>query len=552
MTRAILVLMLCGCTETVELVRDPLENVASIEIFPADARVTVTDLAPPQHTLQYQAMGRLADGSTRDVTALVTWSTNNKLLGDFEGEGLFVASHLAAGRTTIEARAGALTASGALTVAIDTTIVDSAFPPPMANLFDPASLVVTGDPNAPAMTYPVDGTLMPQGLASTLFQYTRGTSDAFQLTFESDVLHLAIETGADRWEADGTMQRLLATTALDGPLRVSVRGTSATAPGTIYAGRAIALAFTADTPHNPLYYWSASTNGIMRGGIAVASASELYPSSNDTCVGCHAISRNGSQMAMASNNGVSFDLQTIDLGTLATVIPPTPARPMGWASYSPEGDRLVVADDGVLTEYDARTGAVIGPVPLPASRYATHPDWSPDGMYLAVALTNQAPNYLDVRGASIARIPHNGGAWGPPEILVTGSSTNNNYFPRWSPDGSQIAFVHATGASEGNESAELALIARAGGAPRPLHVANQGSGNTMPAWGPHSGERAWLAFVSSRPYGSVLAGGRGQIWVTSVDLTRNADSTTSAFWLPCQDVTVLNYAPVWTSEVVTQ
>jgi hypothetical protein len=76
--------------------------------------------------------------------------------------------------------------------------------------------------------------------------------------------------------------------------------------------------------------------------------------------------------------------------------------------------------------------------------------------------------------------------------------------------------------------------------------------NAMPAWGPTQPEHAWLAFVSARPYGDVLrAGGRGQIWITSLDLEASSDSSTPAFWLPCQDVTVLNNNPVWTGPVLT-
>jgi hypothetical protein len=58
-----------------------------------------------------------------------------------------------------------------------------------------------------------------------------------------------------------------------------------------------------------------------------------------------------------------------------------------------------------------------------------------------------------------------------------------------------------------------------------------------------------MAFATSRPYGQVLpASGRGQIWVAAIDLAHaapNTDPSTAAFWVPCQDVTVLNNNPVW-------
>jgi hypothetical protein len=233
---------------------------------------------------------------------------------------------------------------------------------------------------------------------------------------------------------------------------------------------------------------------------------------------------------------------------------------MGWATYSPGGTTLVVANDGALTEYDARTGTVIGTISIGTNKYATHPDWSPDGTSLAIALTAQIPTNLDVKASSIAVLPRNGGTWGAPQMLVTGSNTNNNYFPRWSPDGSVLAFVHATTTSRGAVSAELMLIPKSGGSPAPLAMANTHVGhadlvdlaNTMPAWAPNVGQHAWLAFVSARPYGNVLSGGRGQIWISAVDLTTAGAPSHPAFWLPSQDVTVLNNTPSWSGDQITE
>jgi WD40 repeat protein len=559
----VLVLVLVGCTETVQLARDPLEQLVSIELSPADPTIKITDLALEHHTLQFTAMGQFADGSTRDITPLVDWNVDNGQIGTFDRRGLFTASHKAAGHGTVTIEARGLVATTKVSVIIFTTIIDPAFPPPAANLFDAAIPIVGGDATrAPALLYPADGTRFPHNIASTLFQWNRGASnDAFRIVFESDVLHLAVETGSDRWQADGDLQRLLAATGNTAPIRTEIQATSSTiAPATIYAGTAITLEFSLDAPGGPLYFWSASTNGIMRGGVEAQAASKLYPSST-TCVGCHTASRDGTMIAMGQDNTLpDATLLTIDTGNLGTVIPANATRPMGWATYSPDSTKLLVAANGVLRLYDARSGALIGNVPLPATRYATHPDWSPDGLYVATALSQQSPTNLDVKGASIARIAYNDGAWGPPEILVSGTMTNNNYFPRYSPDGRWLAFVHATEASRGAKSAELMLVPSAGGMAKPLSRASHRVGtqdnvpdlaSSMPVWAPRSltttgFEHDWLAFVSARPFGAVLPlGGRGQIWVTSLDFDATGDPSSAAFWLPCQDTTVLNSNPVW-------
>jgi hypothetical protein len=556
-TVAILVL-LCSCTETVQLSRDPLESLQAVAVTPFDSTIKITDLALEHHTLQFSAMGHFADGTTRDITPLVTWEVDNGLLGAIDKRGLFTASHTAAGHAVVTIEARGLTATTALTVIIDATVIDPAFPPPAANLFDPSIPFVSGDPTrSPTLIYPADGTYFPQDIVSTLYQFRRGTgNDAFRVVFDSEVLHLAIETGADRWQAAGDLQRLLAATGIAGPIRSEVHATSSTAmPATIFVGNRITLNFTQDTPGGLLYFWSAATNGIVRGRLDEQAAAKLYPSST-TCVGCHSVTRDNTQMAMAVDASTSTSLLTIDVGSLMPVIPPTASRPMGWATYSPDNSKVLVANNGVLKLYDAATGTALGTVALPPMRYATHPDWSPDGQFVAVALSGLVPTNMDVKTASIARIPYNDGAWGTPQILVSGSMTSNNYFPKWSPDGAFLAYVQATGASQGATSAELMIVRSDGGSARRLRLASHRVGpddvidtaSSMPAWAPRDGERAWLAFTSARPFGAVLpTAGRGQIWVTSVDLTASGDPSSPAFWLPCQDATVLNNNPAWSN-----
>ena len=561
MTRPHMVLVLsvlAGCTETIRF-NTPLENLVALEVTPQDAMVTLHDIQLPEaqhHRLQYTAIGTFRDGTTRDVTEHVNWSLDNNLLGRVE-QGLLIASHTAAGYGTVTAAARGISGSSALTIRIDATLVDATFPPPRANLFDPANPVIGGEPTrSPTLIYPAEGTIMPQGVSRTVFQFLKGASnDAFQLRFDSAVLQLRVETSTDRWEADNGLQMVLAGSGIAGAIKVEVRATSSIGSGVVYAGNHIMLAFSRDRPLGPLYY--GGTTGIMRGGLDIHSASKLYPA-GATCVGCHAITRDASAMAMGYDIASSIDLQAIDLSTLTTKIGANGTRPMGWATYSPDGTRVLVANNGVLKLYDAATGNSLGTVPLPASRWATHPNWSPDGNYIAIALTSLQPTNRDVKAASIARIPYNSGAWGTAEILVNGSTTNNNYFPRYSPDGRRLLYVHASGTSQGAASAELMVMPAGGGTSTLLRIASHRVGtvndmpdlaNTMPVWSPQLGERAWIAFVSMRPYGNVRPTiGNGQIWIASLDPTEPIDST--AFWLPCQDITVLNYNPVWSSDAI--
>jgi len=573
MIRAHMVLLLSvltGCTETITF-RSPLENLAGLEITPGDALVTLNDIQLPEaqhHRLQYTAIGTFLDGSTSDVTQYVDWSIDNELLGRVEPGGLFIASHTAAGYATVTAGKRGFTATAKLTIHIDATLVDTTYPPPRAGLFDPANPVIGGEPTrSPTLIYPAEGTIMPQGVSRTVFQFLRGTgNDAFQLRFDSDVLQLRIELGGnavDRWEADNGLQMVIAGSGIAAPIRVEVRATSSIGTGVVYAGNHIMLAFTRDRPLGPLYYRAATVtgpvpaDGITRGGLDIPNASKMYPSGT-TCVGCHAVTRDATAMAMGYDITSSIDLQAIDLVTLAPKIVANGTRPTGWATYSPDNTRVLVANDGVLKLYDASNGNSLGSVPLPSMRWATHPDWSPDGNYVAVALTSQQPTNRDVKAASIARIPYNSGTWGAPEILVNGSTTSNNYFPRYSPDGKRLLYVHAASTSQGATTAELMLMPAGGGNAVLLRIASHRVGtfndmpdlsNTMPAWSQQVGERAWIAFVSARPYGNVKPTiGGGQIWIASLDPTQALDS--AAFWLPCQNSNAFNYNPVWSANPI--
>ncbi len=107
------------------------------------------------------------------------------------------------------------------------------------------------------------------------------------------------------------------------------------------------------------------------------------------------------------------------------------------------------------------------------------------------------------------------------------------------------------------------MINAEGGSQIPLRIASHRVGsidnvadlaNTMPSWAPDIDENlAWLAFASSRRYGEILpVRGTPQIWVTAINLARaenGLDPSSAAFWLPSQDVRVVNNNPIWAPHV---
>ncbi|MEO8551640.1 MAG: hypothetical protein ABI678_16795, partial [Kofleriaceae bacterium] len=533
MIRIALLATLAGCTGIIQLEPDPLGDLVRVEITPKASELVIHDLSQPPAEITFRAIGVFSDGARREITESLVWAVDNPAPGGFLGPGVFTTSNQAAGFVEVIAKADAVWATSEITVRIDASMIDGAFPPSDPSLFDDEKPVVTDDPlRTPRILYPSAVTTFPQGLPSTVVQLDRGsTNDAFQLVFDTELLHLVVLTGADRWET-GPIQSVLSQSNTGDQMTVSIAAAAAADPGTIYQGPSIGLRFSNDAPDGPLYFWSAATNGVMRGAVAAASAGKLYPG-DTTCVGCHTVARSGAQMAMGWGGEGVAALQAIDLRTLSTTISSAKLYDMGWATYSPDGSLLLIASNGILTLRDALTGLPIngptGKVPLPVGHFATHPEWSPDGNYVAVAYTSVQPTNLSVKSASIARLAFDGmtNTFSGPEILVGATAVDNYYFPKYSPDGKYLAYVHATEPSYGASSAELALVASDGGMTTSLvnashFVASAGvaaTATTMPTWAPFQGQLAWLGFASSRPYGVVLpAGGRHQIWVSAIDL----------------------------------
>lgn len=556
-----LVVTLCGCIQTVRFGDDPLAGITSLVVTPAETTLTLNDLAAAPTRIEYTATGTFDDGTTRDVNAYVGWGVDNPGPGAFIGDGRYETSQAAAGHVTVRATAGQVEGTAKLDVIATITIVDDVFPPPVGaeTLFAGGAPVVAADPTrSPSLLYPAPETRFPQGLARILFQYTQGrmNHDAFRLRFESDVLHLTVLTGTNRWQPDSSVWTLISRSHWGATTQLDIEAAASVDPGTIYASGNVPLSFSRGEPGGAVYYWSASSSAVMRTTPAATSATKLFPAEGDaTCAGCHAVSRDGSKMVVGYDGEKQ---QTVTLGDGAIVPNAAAGRPMGWATFSPNGDMVLVAEKGTLTLLDANTGEPIGPDNgrVPLATKATHPDWSPDGGYVAVALSGDVANQ-EVKIASIARIPFSEGTWGEPEILVA-STGDNNYFPRWSPDGRFIAYVNAATSSKIAVSAELRMIRADGGVPIRLRLANSRIGstddvidmaNTMPAWSPANDDVAWLSFSSIRPYGEIRPiAGPSQVWISAIDLARaeqGLDPSSPAFWLPSQDIRVVNNNPVW-------
>ena len=560
----------------------------------------VDDGVAPGERAELVAIGSFDDGD-RDVSDRVGWSLERAELGEVRKGALTSAG--IAGATRVRAQAGTVSASAGLRVRLELSVV-------LGDAPDDAAATFAGDPSSdsgdaelsPKIVYPSDDTVLPRNLDHVLHQWQAPPElDLFELRFDSELAQIRYYTSARSFEPDADAFRQIAASHAGESLQLQVRGAQRSAPGTVYRSQPITLRYSSSEVQGAIYYWSTANEGVMRAHVSAAAASKFYPdpqaSDAAKCVGCHSVSRDGRRLA------VGYDgehLREVSIPERAQLIPqldatapvdplampmamPAPMMMMmpkpepmmmmpkpeqgpeyGWGAFNPGATRLLYANKGQLTMLDADSGAVVAEVPLPMDAHATHPDWSPDGRYVAVSYgaSDKGDKNKEVIGSSLARLPVlEDGTLGEPELLLASSAPDDTLcFPVYSPDSRWLAFARMTGKSKDNPSAELFVIAADGsGEPVALTQLNRavrdsrdvtGIGNTMPTWAPNSGsDGLWLAFSSIRDYGDVLVGtARDQLWGAAIDPERigtGEDPSHAAFWFPFQDLGEGNHRAFW-------
>lgn len=533
-------LLLAGCTEHIQLGGDDgIPGLTALEISPSEETIAFDRVSPPAQHVAFTATGSFEDGHTEDVTDRVQWSASTPYPGTIDG-GDYTATGEAVGHVGIRATSGAIEGDAALAITMTATIVDDVFGLPInPNVFDGANESV--DPmRVPSVKYPQAETRFPQELRPILFQHALGMgNDTVRLRFTSDVLELSVITSSDRWSDDNAW-KLISGSHPSSAVTLIVDGAASAMPGMFYSSPPIELSFTAGPIRDALYFFS-SDAGVSRGSMS-SPATSIVDLASDPHL---AIARNGRVMAVAEGGKLS----TFDLITLDRVLPPRDN--MGYAALSPDGGRVLVADRGALQLRDAHTGDPIGPmVQLGPMRKATHPDWSPDGAFIALAVSDMIDN-MDAKHASIARLSVDGNGFGPLEILVTSTGDmDNNFAPRWGPN-HELVYVHAASGSKDSKLAELRVIADGTVAPSAiapisLRLASGMDVETIaPSWTVAADGSAWLAVTSTRPYGVLRPmKGTSQVWIAGLDLAR-PDPSFAAFWLPEQAITATSNGPVW-------
>ena len=589
----------------------PIAGLTAIRVAPDNATV-VLELGKAPPTQKFEAYGTI-NGREQRITDRVSWSSDRSIVARIDKNGLATVG-TSGGIVRLVARNGSQAGDATLTVQQSGTFLADgagANPPLPAN---PGSKFggATDGSRAPQLVYPNDHVLFPPNVFGIEVHFRPGNTanNLFELRFKSSVGEFTIYTRcvtlsdgclyAPSREVWGTIAEVNRGAGL---VELTVRGTD---DGGSAVGKSatFTMQFSKDDIRGGLYYWTTSGDtGIMRWnfGNTTATTAERFIGTqftSGTCVGCHALSRDGKKIVASAGGQNSGKVLLFDVANARPLAGYPLAQRSQFEAWDPTGSRYV----GVWTDdrktgpsdlimFDGNNGAVTGKIDV-GGRRADHPDWSADGKRIVFTSVDTAGSYTDQRPGKggISYVDDDGsGNWAAHDLLPAVAG-KNRYYPAISPDTSYPAMVFNESTcpsgsdyaqscnADSDPSAKMWATALPPAATRLVAldgangpgVADNGKTdltNSFPKWAPftfHLNEQQtllWLTVSSIRQYGlrppPPGKGGESAsgtlIWMVGFDpnaLANGQDPSFAAFALPFQDITTSNHIAQWTQEVV--
>jgi hypothetical protein len=496
--------------------------VSAAHIVPANAKLVVQ--AGQTATEAYTVMGVL-DGVQPEVDVtdrFVFYVPDNYLVGGFplDGSPLFT-TRLPVLATDPPQRGGTLTVQASalnpgnvpvtlttpLTVELDAQFdgtlgpdggvtdggaADSGVPANASMLFTNG----TADPTrAPVLEYPNDGTMLPPNLRLLDVHWQPGSalntlykisfvSASSQITYYSrcGTLNGLIVAGGCGFQLDETGYSYLASSnAGSGNVQLTIQATDDAGTG-VGTSKTFNIQFAQETVNGGVYYWDVSHTRIMRfdfGGSTDTPEVFLAPGdygTSGTCVGCHALSRDGTKIAASAggqNNGLLVYVNNIvglsNPGAQVTVNEDGANR-MQFGSFDPLGDMFVgIYGDGSpldphsLYFHDGTTGLIVPSLTKQLSFEPDHPSWSPDGTMIAMTHVgiHGTSQMMFAGGIDVATfgagdvsdggvtLADGGTTLGDPVVVIPSNVKNsttavNSFNPDFAPDSTFMVYTQVT------------------------------------------------------------------------------------------------------------
>jgi hypothetical protein len=531
----------------------------------------------------------LKNGTKRDVTGDTMFSVDTSY-------GLFVANDLTMGigghvmvfgtyvpaNTTVD-----VSGSADVTARVKTVRIDPSLPPTTPGLFDPPDNAAY----APQIVYPAAGVVVPRNLGDFEVHWTDAHgSNVFEVALHTDYSDTKIyvkggnglaAAGPNASWASFQSQEWFTSVGAADSVKFTVRGANS-ATGNVGGAPAQTLALSHEEMRGGLYYWAAASSapdavtGIYRHDMERPGepAEEFLTTkqTNNRCVACHVLSRDGTRMAVTYDGGGN-PATMVDVA--ARKAAPT-VTSWDFGTFTPDNAQFLSVEGSVLTVRDPSTLALIAT--MASDVPVTQPDLSADGAHLVYATNPQNNHEWDFPNGSIITRTYDQAthAFGPPVTLV--ADGKSNFYPSWSPDGAWILFNKAdTNASSYDDANATTWVIKADGTQPAVQLAAADSAlgitNSWPRWAPFGQTLAgtnelmfWITMASKRDFG-VRVRNTGlfqrpamgtpakssQIWMTPFfpnRAERKLDPSAPVFRLPFQNLTSSNHIAQWTEKVV--
>jgi hypothetical protein len=550
------------------------DDIMSIELSPPAASLQV--LNGVQSEQNYTVTATLITGEVVDVTAAAVFSIDNTNLGTFN-DAVFRTSGAAGGLTKVRALYLGQSGTSDLTIVVNTDRLEDGVPANAADLFDAA----TADPAlATNLVYPPTQAYVPPNLGDFEAHWTGPAElDLFEVSiateYSSTRLFTTLDASAGAFLAFTPNEwGVVGDSARGRDLTVRVRGLTIASPATMGISNISVIHLTNNDIEGGIYYWASA--GDLPGGIyrhdmsRPGESAEVFYTTGEipvgnTCVACHVLSRSGDKMAVTYDGGNGAG-SIVDVATRQPLLATDGTFSWNFASFEPDGSRIVTVLGGVLTLRDVATGAAVNTVPTNGS--ASHVDFAPAGDQIVYsALAAPAADFDFTNGSLVTQSFDAGSAmWGTPATIYTPPVGSSAYYPSFSPDGQWILFNECLGTSYDAATAELFVVKSDGSAPPiKLDSPNVATGltNSWARWAPFEQELHvagalpesffWLTFSSKRAFGVRLPAGSPQLWMTPFfpsRATAGTDPSAPAFRLPFQEISTNNHIAQWTTAIV--
>lgn len=564
------------------LLGEPPEAITQVFFDPPAATLQVDGVTAK--TQAFTLKGKGPSGRVRDVLAESAQFDRPDLAKLAGGPPTsLTASGQYAGTGTLQAVFRGLVASASLTVEVHVRELGAGVTPAAASALDAPGL--PPDPRVASLLYPYDKTLFPLGLSSPLVMWTAPAgSSVYRLRYEQKgYVHdaYALDPRSARMRvSQAAWDRVTMSNGGD-PVKVTLSRWDA-AQGKAFASASQSWTIVPASLRGAIYYWTTSQGGHLA-RIRPGTGAKPETLNGGKCMGCHAVSADGSTLVASVEDQVSNDAPNdgknrawVSFDLPSGAVRKASSQFAGNVALTPEGkytvfgfQQLHIADTATGTRIQ---GSGLETAPAAGTDGFMTPAFSPDGRKLAV-IEGSGSYYHNLVDGRLVVLDFD------PTTLKFSNRVNlaaaaafpaaqrGLSYPTFTPDSKAVAFHvgdYTTGCDEqgcDDAAAQLGAIwlqGIAGGAPVKLKALSDSTSRAAdsnvsyePTFNPvERGGYYWVVFTSSRDWGNKITGpannGKKRLWVAAVDkVIGAADPSHPPFFLEGQDETTTNMRGFW-------